>query len=896
MAVPKEILQLVEIFERNQGAYTSGAYNETQLRQEFINLLFTLKIITRFLIFLTFWFTSMSLAQNFVPFAIPAQPHPASAIAYSSPPVDTDSPRLAVRSGHFVRGNQRVRLWGVNLSFGANFPQHEDAEKIALRLARAGINSVRFHHMDTADFPRGIWNPQDKKSFDPQALDRLDYFIDQLAQNGIFVDLNLHVGRTHSQPLSLPSAGTDYDKIVTIFTPELIKAQENYARQILSHINKYRKIRYADDPALALVEITNENSLFMWDGDEKLRTLPQFYADILQKQYINWLKNRYETTDKLRTAWAKGILPLGDNLLANSNLQIADSADKLPPSWHLEQHSDCRAVVFAQNYQFQEGLAVKIVNFDGTDWHLQLNQREISLKAGQYYTVAFRAAGDQPRRITCNVGQAHSPWQNLGLQRQLELTPQWQRFQMGFVARADDANARINFAFGGDKSTVYIAEVEFRPGGRAGLNTDESLESGNVALYPQNETSERILDRIYFLAETEKQYFDHMRNFIKQDLGCGGLVTGTIVFGPLGLYGQSDMDFVDSHAYWQHPRFPGRPWDSNNWLVEQKAMTDHPAEATLFRMAAERLAGKPFTVSEYNHPAPNDYQAECVPLLASFAAAQDWDGVWLYTYSHGTDWDQAYFNSYFDIHANPAKWGFIPAGAAIFRHAGIDPLRSVKILNLLNDADPLTVLAPLHLKYDRDMLSIITQQAHIKPEAMLNGQISLGFKSDLQNETPDKMPQLSWIVSEKNHGLFTAQGSGAWAYIGHAEQFHHGTDGQVTVTEPAFAVITVTSLQGKPLSRSTNILITACGRCENVNMKFSADRRTVGRNWGQPPAQIQAVEGTLVLPQGKWTCQSLEPGGTPKQKIPVTYRGGQGILLLSAHHQTMWYLLTQSGI
>jgi predicted type IV restriction endonuclease len=40
MAVPKEILQLVETFERNQGAYTSGAYNETQLRQEFINPLF----------------------------------------------------------------------------------------------------------------------------------------------------------------------------------------------------------------------------------------------------------------------------------------------------------------------------------------------------------------------------------------------------------------------------------------------------------------------------------------------------------------------------------------------------------------------------------------------------------------------------------------------------------------------------------------------------------------------------------------------------------------------------------------------------------------------------------------------------------------------------------------
>jgi hypothetical protein len=48
------------------------------------------------------------------------------------------------------------------------------------------------------------------------------------------------------------------------------------------------------------------------------------------------------------------------------------------------------------------------------------------------------------------------------------------------------------------------------------------------------------------------------------------MVTGTIVFGPLGLYAQSDMDFIDSHAYWQHPQFPNRPWDSGDWLMNRR--------------------------------------------------------------------------------------------------------------------------------------------------------------------------------------------------------------------------------------------------------------------------------------------------------------------------------------
>lgn len=41
MAAPKEILQLVERFDRNRTAYTSGEYNETQLRREFLDPFFT---------------------------------------------------------------------------------------------------------------------------------------------------------------------------------------------------------------------------------------------------------------------------------------------------------------------------------------------------------------------------------------------------------------------------------------------------------------------------------------------------------------------------------------------------------------------------------------------------------------------------------------------------------------------------------------------------------------------------------------------------------------------------------------------------------------------------------------------------------------------------------------
>ncbi|MHC4509968.1 MAG: carbohydrate binding domain-containing protein, partial [Planctomycetota bacterium] len=520
---------------------------------------------------------SGAIGDDFAPFVIPARPNPDSPIAAEpGPAIAPDSKRLVVSSGHFYRGDEQVRLWGVNLSFGANLPAHEDAPHIAARLAAAGVNTVRCHHLDTAQWPRGVWNAGDGKTITPEALDRLDYFIDQLARRGICVNLNLHVGRAHSRYIGLPETNRQYDKISNIFTPELIEAQKQYARELLGRENAYRKVRYADDPAVALVEITNENSFFMWSSEETLRTLPTYYADILQGKFNAWLGQRYGSNETLRKAWSEGVQPLGPNVLTNGDFRIVSPGTSLPEGWQLEQHSGCKASVFARPYSSQPAACIEIAKADQTEWHLQLSQRGVSVRSGQYYTVAFEAAAAKPRRVGCGVSQAHEPWANLGLSRTVELTGEWQRFRFGFVAKADDDNARISFAVGGSEVPVYLANVEFRPGGRLGLDEDESIDAGSVALFADNESPERILDRMRFLAETEKAYFDDMRHFIKNDLGCAALVTGTIVFGPLGLYAQSDMDFIDTHAYWQHPRFPGRPWDAGNWLISQKPMTDYP--------------------------------------------------------------------------------------------------------------------------------------------------------------------------------------------------------------------------------------------------------------------------------------------------------------------------------
>jgi hypothetical protein len=310
---------------------------------------------------------SAASAQEMVPFAIPASQPAKSLVALSADAiVQSADSRVTVRGGHFFTNDGRFRVWGLNMCFGANFPTHADAQAVAARLAAFGVNCVRFHHMDSHPFPAGIWDPKDNMKLSAEALDRLDYFIDQLAGCGIYANINLHVSRNHSGALKLPPSGRQGidDKIIDLFTPQLVDAQKRYARDLLGHVNAYRKCRYADDVAIAFVEINNEDSFFMWGADQTLQALPAFYADILRAKYNAWLTEKYHTTDKLRAAWDKGAQPLGETIVKD-----ADFRDFAKPgaAWHLEVHTPAAASAKALD---GGGLRVDIAKITPNDWHL----------------------------------------------------------------------------------------------------------------------------------------------------------------------------------------------------------------------------------------------------------------------------------------------------------------------------------------------------------------------------------------------------------------------------------------------------------------------------------------------------------------------------------------------
>jgi hypothetical protein len=147
---------------------------------------------------------------------------------------------IRVENGRFVNDAGPVRLHATNLTGPANFPTHEQADKLAARLARFGLNCVRLHYFDeaygnfmTEKVPGIIADDSaTQRNLDSQPVERQDYLIAALKKRGIYVDINLHVARCWDERDGLPgkTQRPGMDKGLDTFEPRMIELQKEYAK------------------------------------------------------------------------------------------------------------------------------------------------------------------------------------------------------------------------------------------------------------------------------------------------------------------------------------------------------------------------------------------------------------------------------------------------------------------------------------------------------------------------------------------------------------------------------------------------------------------------------------------------------------------------------------------
>jgi hypothetical protein len=209
---------------------------------------------------------------------------------------------LTVKDGHFYFADgKRVRFFGVNLAKDSVFIEREQIDRLADLFARAGINLVRIHHIDDAT---GVFSPHDGQYFLPERIDKVDYWIAALKKRGIYTALDLNDYRTFraAEGVTNGEALGRGAKPYAVFNRRLIELQQEYARKFLvEHVNQHTGLSYANDPAVAMLEIYDENGLFIRRGD--WQKLHEPYKTELTAAWNTWLRTKYGATANLRAGW-----------------------------------------------------------------------------------------------------------------------------------------------------------------------------------------------------------------------------------------------------------------------------------------------------------------------------------------------------------------------------------------------------------------------------------------------------------------------------------------------------------------------------------------------------------------------------------------------------------------
>lgn len=299
--------------------------------------------------------------------------------------------RIIRRGGDLMYAGEPIRIWGINNTFADCAPDKALAEKRAAFYAKYGINSVRLHKYGEGSNWRGILSNSSFTEFEPESLDRMDYFIAQLKERGIFVKLSQSFGPPRLMPEdrnSVPyveefgtfekgNGSIQVPHSSIFYSPEIQSVHIRQMVHLLDHRNPYTGIRYADDPAIWDIEIINEQSILFYTSANGLKESPTLRR-IAGMRFSAWLVEKYGDEDGLVSAWGrkalgsfdlagdeildeKTVLPIGNPYYWNRQTLAG------PENWRKQRHLDTLEFLTMLQKEFYESFieAVRETGYDG---------------------------------------------------------------------------------------------------------------------------------------------------------------------------------------------------------------------------------------------------------------------------------------------------------------------------------------------------------------------------------------------------------------------------------------------------------------------------------------------------------------------------------------------------
>jgi hypothetical protein len=394
---------------------------------------------------------------------------------------------------------------------------------------------------------------------------------------------------------------------------------------------------------------------------------------------------------------------------------------------------------------------------------------------------------------------------------------------------------------------------------------------------------------VRFLAEVQASFYDEMQRYLREEIGVKVPMTGSNWSRNAALlWALKDRPYTDSHTYWDHPRSDGTFGNRHQTSARSN---------TIGGLAFNSVVGKPFFVSEWDQPWPNEWRAEYPLLMASAAALQDWSGLTVYTYRHSSQVPIETLSGAFETFNDPARFGLFPTAALLFRRGDVDVAKETVVFAIPEDqALSAKSPGPWNVKALGEGLC----EEHRVRMALGNEPQSAGRVVGLSDAL---MPADATNVRSDTGQLFRSWADGYGTIDTPRVQAVYGSPGgkgdlklsNVTLNlETEFATVAVASLTDQPIGESTRLLLTAVGRAENTGMKYNALRRRV-IDKGTGPILIEPIVGTVSLKTSVkgLTVRPILSDGTRAEPLKTTYENGVLSFRIGPEARTMYCEVTE---
>ncbi|NBC18380.1 MAG: hypothetical protein GVY18_13805 [Bacteroidetes bacterium] len=232
---------------------------------------------------------------------------------------------ITTRGQKFIgHDGKPLRFWGTTI--GTHRLGLRQLRYQARRLATLGVNTVRIHQSFE---PTG--EDSELTDVNEELLAGLHRVVAAMRDSGIYVKLSPYyvlpaklqrgwgIETWPTDKAGRPVKRWDKPFGLLFFDETLQRGYKAWLRHILTRPNSNTGVPLAKDPALFMLQIQNEDSLFFWTF---LANIPEGQRRKLGGKFATWLKGRYGSLEKALAAWggeqarldeAKGPVALADD-------------------------------------------------------------------------------------------------------------------------------------------------------------------------------------------------------------------------------------------------------------------------------------------------------------------------------------------------------------------------------------------------------------------------------------------------------------------------------------------------------------------------------------------------------------------------------------------------------